>query len=475
MLLDALGCARKMAAPYNSTSYQRLFCLFFIRIPRGGSAVPPENNLVSMDEGGGGPSARHRAVGHRAVVAAVAGGGCGAILDAVFYGLDSMKLHRHAGTSPPPRLTCPRGFQALHKGFLPVVATGNALGFSLFFFLFESTHHVLLHDLSCPAPVAHLAASACASVPASLITVPSDVLKKRMVLGSERGLWQNLSTLHRAHGWRGLFLGWQVNFYKDVPFAAIKMSLYEELKSWYVCWAVQQRKRRSQPAAAATAAGLRGDASSVSLLDRPDPATATNHRSEQVAGGSSATSHRAEQVADGSGRTGAFRHALPAQSSQQRTAEHTQQTEQQHSTGLVNAAQAETETRAEFRGERRGRSGEGCDGGDRGVMAGGQGCTAEELEAYALSPREAAGVGLASGALTAVCTNPLDVANTYIKTRGADEGEIGLWQATRVVVARRGVLGLFAGLPLRLGIISAGGMAFWAMQAEARSIVASYI
>jgi hypothetical protein len=78
-----------------------------------------------------------------------------------------------------------------------------------------------------------LVSSVVAGVPASLVGVPADVLKKRMIVGDAVSMRDALSKVWRQSGVNGLFVGWQANLVKDVPFAGIKMSLYEGLKKIY--------------------------------------------------------------------------------------------------------------------------------------------------------------------------------------------------------------------------------------------------
>jgi hypothetical protein len=47
-----------------------------------------------------------------------------------------------------------------------------------------------------------------------------------------------LSKVWRQSGVNGLFVGWQANLVKDVPFAGIKMSLYEGIKKYIAHFAI---------------------------------------------------------------------------------------------------------------------------------------------------------------------------------------------------------------------------------------------
>ncbi len=62
--------------------------------------------------------------------------------------------------------------------------------------------------------------------------IPSDVLKKRMVLTSSAADPSFVAAMRAAtrRGIGGLFVGWQANLIKDVPFAAVKVALYENFR-----------------------------------------------------------------------------------------------------------------------------------------------------------------------------------------------------------------------------------------------------
>jgi len=64
-----------------------------------------------------------------------------------------------------------------------------------------------------------LVASIVSSVPSSLVYVPADVVKKRVVLGVNTNATEALKSILKEKGFKGLFLGWQANLVKDVPFA----------------------------------------------------------------------------------------------------------------------------------------------------------------------------------------------------------------------------------------------------------------
>ncbi len=154
---------------------------------------------------------------------AVSGIGAGVISDIVFYALDSHKVLRQNNQ---------RGsFLSLFRGILPVLTLGSAPSFGIFFVAYYPTK-VHLTRVTGNDHVAVVGASVVAGVPSSLLGVPSDVLKKRIVLRGEAP-WPAMRALVRdGH----LMLGWRANLTKDVAFAAIKMTLYESCSRAWLVW-----------------------------------------------------------------------------------------------------------------------------------------------------------------------------------------------------------------------------------------------
>jgi hypothetical protein len=135
-------------------------------------------------------------------------------------------------------------FNNLFKGLAPSIALGTVPSFVLFFGLYTPTK-AYLEQLG-SAPRAILVASALCALPASLVAVPADVLKKRyvasfylslvrthrsfvprIVTGVDANVKVCLQSVYKNHGLKVFFHGWEANLMKDIPFAALKMSLFE--------------------------------------------------------------------------------------------------------------------------------------------------------------------------------------------------------------------------------------------------------
>lgn len=265
--------------------------------------------------------------------AAACGAAAGAATDSVLYGLDSWKsqLQSRQGQVDTRRL---------FRGVGAMAIFGSAPAFGVFFGLYAPLK-ALASDAGASPAMAVAAASATAAVPSSLIAVPADVVKKRLQLGLAETPAGAVRQVLRERGGsiRGLFIGYQANLMKDVPFSAFKLSLYEGLTRAY-------------------------------LHVRPRP----------------------------------------------------------------------------------------------------------EGEATAW---EASGIGVASGMVTAVITNPLDVVNTRVKSAqgygGASRGvtcqsDISLWALSKHVVRTEGAAVLMKGLGPRLGMIGVGSGLFWGIHGLAKDV-----
>lgn len=167
-------------------------------------------------------------------------GGCAvlsaATKDAIFYSIDSYKVMKQAGQ----RINVSN----LYRGTIPIAIFGSGFSFGAFFICYNPIRNALTKVVGTENEgIAVLIASSLSAIPSSIVGVPADVLKKQLVLGNKFASPSSIpaSTLHqlsrniwRNHGIRGFFLGWKVNVVRDVPYASLKMSLYEGLARLYI-------------------------------------------------------------------------------------------------------------------------------------------------------------------------------------------------------------------------------------------------
>jgi len=159
-----------------------------------------------------------------ALAESAGGAAAGIVADTVLYAVDSAKVRSQQKAAVA---LSAGNISILFRGLGPTVMLGSVPVYGSFF-LFYAPIRVTLqeHDYGHLLPVA----SALCAVPATVIGVPADVLKKRLVLGIDPNVRIAISRVTAEQGMRGLFAGWHVNLVRDLPFTAIKIGFYE----WFV-------------------------------------------------------------------------------------------------------------------------------------------------------------------------------------------------------------------------------------------------
>lgn len=167
----------------------------------------------------------------------------GICTEAIFYGLDSYKVIKQTGGT----LTLSRMF----RGTVPIAVLGGGPAFGSFFLIYSISKDSLTSILGQGNDgLVVLGASLFAGIPSSICSVPADNVKKQMLLGEKYAkqhahdpssahlpratVSSTIGNIIRSGGFRKLFRGWKVNILRDVPFAAIKMSLYEGFARVYI-------------------------------------------------------------------------------------------------------------------------------------------------------------------------------------------------------------------------------------------------
>ena len=149
----------------------------------------------------------------------------GGLADGVLYGVDSAKVR--AQTTPAHT----GNMRILFRGLGPTILLGSVPSLGGFFWLYAPCKRVLQdHNAQVLLPIA----SGICAIPATIIGVPADVVKKRLVLGIDPNAVTAVRNVIAQDGlYRGLFAGWHVNLLRDIPFAGIKIGLYEAVVPYY--------------------------------------------------------------------------------------------------------------------------------------------------------------------------------------------------------------------------------------------------
>jgi len=169
-----------------------------------------------------------------ALAEAAGGAAAGLVADSVLYGVDSAKIRAQSKPLAGRSTSVVSSLRILFRGFVPSILLGSIPVFGTFFFLYAPAREMLSSSSQHYQIVLLPMASICAAVPATIIGIPSDVIKKRLVLGVDKNFSATIRHIKaESGGWRGFFAGWHVNLIRDLPFAAVKIGLYETLVSYY--------------------------------------------------------------------------------------------------------------------------------------------------------------------------------------------------------------------------------------------------
>ncbi|KAK9949864.1 hypothetical protein M0R45_005375 [Rubus argutus] len=149
-------------------------------------------------------------------------------VETALYPIDTIKT----------RLQAARGggkivLQGLYSGL-----AGNLAGVlpasAIFVGVYEPTKQKLLkmfpENLSA---LAHFTAGACGGIAASLIRVPTEVVKQRMQTGQFTSASAAVRLIAAKEGVKGLYAGYGSFLLRDLPFDAIQFCLYEQLRIGY--------------------------------------------------------------------------------------------------------------------------------------------------------------------------------------------------------------------------------------------------
>ncbi|KAI9763129.1 MAG: hypothetical protein M1840_000894 [Geoglossum simile] len=191
----------------------------------------------------------------------LAGGVGGTTGDLLMHSVDTVKTRQQGDPHVPAKYTSMSSSYAtifreegirrgLYGGVTPAFL-GSFPGTIIFFGTYEySKRHML--DAGVHAPIAYLAGGFLADLAASIVYVPSEVLKTRLQL---QGRYNNpffnsgynyrssadaVRTIIRKEGFSALFYGYRATILRDLPFSALQFAFYEQGQTWAKQWCVGQ-------------------------------------------------------------------------------------------------------------------------------------------------------------------------------------------------------------------------------------------
>jgi solute carrier family 25 S-adenosylmethionine transporter 26 len=171
----------------------------------------------------------------------VAGGLAGTTVDVALFPIDTVKTRLQA----PQGFLKAGGFRGIYNG-LGAAAAGSAPGAALFFSSYESMKPVIrsaqqeYNLLQEHESVSHMLAASIGEAAACLVRVPTEVIKAKMQTESSASLLQTTRLVFQeTHGsvlsglFGGLYRGYGMTLFREIPFAMIQFPLYEKGKVWW--------------------------------------------------------------------------------------------------------------------------------------------------------------------------------------------------------------------------------------------------
>ncbi|XP_027077619.1 S-adenosylmethionine carrier 1, chloroplastic/mitochondrial [Coffea arabica] len=183
----------------------------------------------------------------------IAGGTAGVVVETALYPIDTIKT----------RLQAAQGGGKINLRGLYSGLTGNLAGVlpasAVFVGVYEPTKQKLLKLFPEKfSAVAHLTAGAIGGIAASLIRVPTEVVKQRMQTRQFASPPDAVRLIISKEGFRGLYAGYKSFLLRDLPFDAIQFCIYEQLRIGYKMAAKRDLNDPENAAIGAFAGALTG-------------------------------------------------------------------------------------------------------------------------------------------------------------------------------------------------------------------------
>ncbi|KAK4091072.1 hypothetical protein Purlil1_4652 [Purpureocillium lilacinum] len=185
--------------------------------------------------------------------AMIAGGIGGSTGDLLMHSLDTVKTRQQGDPNIPSKYTSlGRSYytiwrqegirRGLYGGWIPALG-GSFPGTVLFFGTYEWSKRFLI-DHGLQHHLSYLSAGFLGDLAASIVYVPSEVLKTRLQLQGRynnphfrsgynyRGTVDAARTIVRTEGASALFYGYKATLYRDLPFSALQFMFWEQFHAW---------------------------------------------------------------------------------------------------------------------------------------------------------------------------------------------------------------------------------------------------
>ncbi|KAI9756551.1 MAG: hypothetical protein M4579_003810 [Chaenotheca gracillima] len=187
----------------------------------------------------------------------LAGGLGGTTGDLLMHSLDTVKTRQQGDPHIPPKygsmsssylkIFRQEGIRrGLYGGVFPAFL-GSFPGTIIFFGTYEYSKRHLI-DAGMNSHLAYLSSGFLADLAASVVYVPSEVLKTRLQLQGRfnnpffnsgynyRSTMDAAKTIVRQEGLSALFYGYRATLWRDLPFSALQFAFYEQNRKWAKQW-----------------------------------------------------------------------------------------------------------------------------------------------------------------------------------------------------------------------------------------------
>ncbi|KAK6537642.1 hypothetical protein TWF694_011816 [Orbilia ellipsospora] len=183
----------------------------------------------------------------------LAGGIGGSTGDMLMHSLDTVKTRQQGAPNAIKYETLARAYstifreegfrRGLYGGVAPAFL-GSLPGTMIFFSTYEWSKRNMLQWSWCPESVVYLSAGFLGDLFASVIYVPSEVLKTRLQLQGRynnpffqsgynyRNTFDAARTIVRTEGWNAMFYGYKATLMRDLPFSALQFAFWEQFQKW---------------------------------------------------------------------------------------------------------------------------------------------------------------------------------------------------------------------------------------------------
>lgn len=200
-------------------------------------------------------------------VSLISGGLAGTSVDVTLFPIDTLKTRLQS----PQGFLKSGGFKGVYNG-IGAAAIGSAPGAALFFTVYETLKEKINGDesqsvLSLGKNVdpmwGHMIAASLGEAAACLVRVPTEVIKQNMQTMNNTTLLQTFNQIlaqKEANAFAssifgGLYRGYGITLFREIPFAFIQFPLYERMK---VSWAKYQKIEQVSPWQAALCGSVSG-------------------------------------------------------------------------------------------------------------------------------------------------------------------------------------------------------------------------